>query len=143
VDLPLHPGRDAERDALALSPWRFRNADTGDVSAIEAMPRLLVSSPDAAIDSAIDGIGATRVLEHDAAAAIKAGSPNVSRKRSRSIRSQCTSFIFPETSCRSGFADFSISRCPGCGRVCPALERLVDGPLRKLGTSLLISGRAS
>jgi DNA-binding transcriptional LysR family regulator len=37
------------------------------------VPRLLVSSPDAAVDSAIDGIGATWVLEHDAAAAIKAG----------------------------------------------------------------------
>lgn len=60
-------------DAPALSPWRFRNLDTGEISAIAAVPRLLVSSPDAAVDSAIDGIGATRVLEHDAAAAIKAG----------------------------------------------------------------------
>jgi DNA-binding transcriptional LysR family regulator len=37
------------------------------------VPRLLVSSPDAAVDSAIDGIGATLVLEHDVAAAIKSG----------------------------------------------------------------------
>lgn len=60
-------------DAPALAPWRFRNLDTGLVSAIAAVPRLLVSSPDAAVDSAINGIGATRVLEHDAAAAIAAG----------------------------------------------------------------------
>jgi DNA-binding transcriptional LysR family regulator len=32
-----------------------------------------VSSPDAAVDAAIDGIGATLVLEHDVDAAIKAG----------------------------------------------------------------------
>jgi DNA-binding transcriptional LysR family regulator len=60
-------------DAPNLSPWRFHDVDTGEDSAITAVPRLLVSSPDAAVDSAIDGIGATRVLEHDAAAAIKAG----------------------------------------------------------------------
>lgn len=60
-------------DARALSPWRFRNPDTGHVSTIATVPRLIVSSPDAAVDSAIDGIGAARVLEHDAAAAIKAG----------------------------------------------------------------------
>lgn len=60
-------------DAPNLSPWYFRNVDTGEVSAITAVPRLLVSSPDAAVDAAIDGIGATRVLEHDAAAAIKGG----------------------------------------------------------------------
>ncbi|MEA1652189.1 LysR family transcriptional regulator [Nitrospirillum sp. BR 11164] len=60
-------------DAPALSPWRFRDVDTGEVSAIAAVPRLIVSSPDAAVDSAIDGIGVTRVLEHDAAAAIAAG----------------------------------------------------------------------
>lgn len=60
-------------DAPNLAPWRFRNADTGEVCTISAVPRLLVSSPDAAVDSAIDGIGVTRVLEHDAAAAIGSG----------------------------------------------------------------------
>ena len=33
----------------------------------------MVSSPDAAVDAAIDGIGATLVLEHDVATAVKAG----------------------------------------------------------------------
>ena len=58
-------------DSPNLAPWRFRDLVTGEISAIAAVPRLLVSSPDAAVDAAIDGIGATLVLEHDAAAAIK------------------------------------------------------------------------
>jgi len=36
-------------------------------------PRLEVSAPDGAVDAAVDGVGVTLVLEHDAAAAIKAG----------------------------------------------------------------------
>jgi len=60
-------------DSPSLSPWRFRHPDTGQVSTIAQIPRLLVSSPDAAVDAAIDGIGATRVLEHDVDAAIKEG----------------------------------------------------------------------
>ncbi|MDV4183518.1 LysR family transcriptional regulator [Rhizobium brockwellii] len=60
-------------DSPNLSPWRFRNRDTGEISTIAEVPRLLVSSPDAAVDAAIDSIGATVVLEHDADAAIKAG----------------------------------------------------------------------
>ena len=60
-------------DSPYLSPWRFRAPDTGEISTIEEVPRLLVSSPDAAVDAAIDGIGATRVLEHDVALAVQAG----------------------------------------------------------------------
>lgn len=60
-------------DSPNLSPWRFRNPDTGEFSTIAEVPRLLVSSPDAAVDAAIDGIGATLVLEHDVAAAVSAG----------------------------------------------------------------------
>lgn len=60
-------------DSPSLSPWRFRNPDTGQIFTIENLPRLLVSSPDAADDAAIDGIGATRLLEHDVAAAVAAG----------------------------------------------------------------------
>jgi DNA-binding transcriptional LysR family regulator len=58
-------------DSPNLSPWRFRNRDTGEISTIAEVPRLLVSSPDAAIGS----IGAMVVLEHDGDAAIKAGKP--------------------------------------------------------------------
>jgi DNA-binding transcriptional LysR family regulator len=60
-------------DSPSLSPWRFCHPDTGQISTIVQLPRLLVSSPDAAVDAAIDGIGATLVLEHDVDAAIKAG----------------------------------------------------------------------
>ncbi|MFA5957660.1 LysR family transcriptional regulator [Hyphomicrobium sp.] len=60
-------------DSPSLSPWCFRSPATQDIFTIEVVPRLLVSSPDAAVDAAIDGIGATRVLEHDVADAIDEG----------------------------------------------------------------------
>jgi DNA-binding transcriptional LysR family regulator len=63
-------------DSPGLSPWRFRHPDTREISTIAEVPRLLVSSPDAAVDAAIDGIGATLVLEHDVDVAIKAGKLN-------------------------------------------------------------------
>jgi DNA-binding transcriptional LysR family regulator len=64
-------------DSPSLSPWRFRHPDTGQLFTIAELPRLLVSSPDAAVDAAIDGIGATLILEHDVDAAIKAGKLNI------------------------------------------------------------------
>lgn len=60
-------------DSPSLSPWRFRNPDTEQIFTIADVPRLLVSSPDAAADAAIDGVGATLLLEHDVAAAVNAG----------------------------------------------------------------------
>ncbi|WP_431286937.1 LysR family transcriptional regulator [Roseateles chitinivorans] len=65
-----------------LSPWRFRHPDgkgsngangTDESLTITGTPRLLVSSPDAAADAAIDGVGATMLLEHDVAEAVRAG----------------------------------------------------------------------
>lgn len=56
-----------------LSPWRFRHPDSNEVYMVTEAPRLLVSSPDAAADAAIDGVGATLLLEHDVADAIGAG----------------------------------------------------------------------
>jgi DNA-binding transcriptional LysR family regulator len=56
-----------------LSPWRFRLPQTGKQVTITVDPRLEVSAPDGAVDAAVDGVGVTLVLEHDAAAAIKAG----------------------------------------------------------------------
>lgn len=53
-------------DSPFLSPWRFRD------QTIEDVPRLLVSSPDAAADAAIHGVGATLLLEHDVADAVRA-----------------------------------------------------------------------
>ena len=56
-----------------LSPWRFRHPDTNEIHTVSDTPRLLVSSPDAAADAAIDGVGATLLLEHDLAEAVRAG----------------------------------------------------------------------
>lgn len=60
-------------DSPSLSPWRYRSQDTGQTYTVSDAPRLLVSSPDAAVDAAIDGIGASFILEHDVHAAVAAG----------------------------------------------------------------------
>jgi len=59
-------------DSPLLSPWRFRHPDTNEIYTVSDTPRLLVSSPDAAADAAIDGVGATLLLEHDVAEAVRA-----------------------------------------------------------------------
>jgi DNA-binding transcriptional LysR family regulator len=55
-----------------LSPWRFRHPDANEIHTVSDTPRLRVSSPDAAADAAIDGVGATLLLEHDVAEAVRA-----------------------------------------------------------------------
>jgi DNA-binding transcriptional LysR family regulator len=60
-------------DSPSLSPWRYRCHDTGKIHTVSDVPRLLVSSPDAAVDAAIAGIGVTFVLEHDVHDAVKDG----------------------------------------------------------------------
>ncbi|MYM22668.1 LysR family transcriptional regulator [Duganella sp. FT135W] len=60
-------------DSPSLSPWRYRSQDTGQTSTVADVPRLLVSSPDAAVDAAIAGIGVTFILEHDVHDAVSAG----------------------------------------------------------------------
>ncbi|NWE41380.1 LysR family transcriptional regulator [Pseudomonas yamanorum] len=60
-------------DSPSLSPWRYRSQDNGKICTVDLVPRLLVSSPDAAVDAAINGVGITSVLEHDVYDAIKAG----------------------------------------------------------------------
>ena len=59
-------------DSPLLSPWRFRVPGAHEMHTISDTPRLLVSSPDAAADAAIDGVGATLLLEHDVAEAVRA-----------------------------------------------------------------------
>ncbi|EUC19943.1 UNVERIFIED_ORG: DNA-binding transcriptional LysR family regulator [Burkholderia sp. CF145] len=59
-------------DSPYLSPWRFRGNSKGHTATLELVPRLLVSSPDAAADAAIESVGATMLLEHDVANAVKA-----------------------------------------------------------------------
>lgn len=56
-----------------LSEWRFRDPVADETLKIAGTPRLLVTSPDAAADAAIDGVGATMLLEHDVADAVRAG----------------------------------------------------------------------
>lgn len=56
-----------------LSPWRFRLPGSDKIITIPVEPRLLVSAPDAATDSAIAGIGITLVLEHDSDIAVRSG----------------------------------------------------------------------
>ena len=60
-------------DSPSLSPWRYRQQSTGRIYTVADVPRLLVSSPDAAVDAAIDGIGVTFILEHDVHDAVRAG----------------------------------------------------------------------
>lgn len=60
-------------DSPFLSPWRFRYPRASEIYTVADTPRLLVSSPDAAADAAIDGAGATLLLEHDVAEAVNAG----------------------------------------------------------------------
>lgn len=60
-------------DSPYLFPWRFRLPDSNEVIAIDVRPRLHVTAPDAAADAAIAGAGATLLLEHDVAQAIKSG----------------------------------------------------------------------
>ena len=56
-----------------LSPWRFRQPAASDIHTITETPSLHVSSPDAAADAAIDGVGATLLPEHDVADAVRDG----------------------------------------------------------------------
>ncbi len=56
-----------------LSPWRFRLPSSGKLLTLDVQPRLEVTAPDAAVSAAVDGVGITLVLEHDADEALRAG----------------------------------------------------------------------
>lgn len=56
-----------------LAPWRFRQPQTGKIITVPVDARLQVLAPDAAADAAIAGLGATLLLQHDVAQAIRAG----------------------------------------------------------------------
>jgi DNA-binding transcriptional LysR family regulator len=56
-----------------LSPWRFRLPSNGKLLTIEVDPRLEVTTPDAAVSAAADGVGITLVFEHDADEATRSG----------------------------------------------------------------------
>ncbi|RKP47682.1 LysR family transcriptional regulator [Pararobbsia silviterrae] len=56
-----------------LSPWRFRIPSTGKLLTLDMAPRLEVTTPDAAVSAAVDGVGLTLVFEHDADEALRNG----------------------------------------------------------------------
>lgn len=56
-----------------LSPWRFHIPPDRKPVALAVEPRLEVTAPDAAVCAAIDGVGITLVLEHDADEALRTG----------------------------------------------------------------------
>ncbi|MDC6127463.1 LysR substrate-binding domain-containing protein [Burkholderia gladioli] len=53
--------------------WSFRCPDTGRLAILPISPRLQVSSPDAAVDAAIRGLGFTQLLHYHVAEAVDAG----------------------------------------------------------------------
>ncbi len=75
--LPENPQDLRDHDVITfqnlMSPqdWRFRDAQSQDI--VKVHSRLVVNTAEAAIAAAVDGIGITRVLSYQAAAAIKDG----------------------------------------------------------------------
>ena len=74
---PTRPSDLATRDCISFtgltSPgtWNFQVGKTDQAVAIH--PRLVVNTAEAAVDAAVAGVGITRVLSYQAAAAIRAG----------------------------------------------------------------------
>ncbi|WP_345816743.1 LysR family transcriptional regulator (plasmid) [Paraburkholderia sp. PREW-6R] len=71
-----HPEQLAQHSSIVfnspyLSPWRFRVPSEGSALTIRVTPRLEVTTPDAAVSAAVDGVGITYVFEHDADEAIR------------------------------------------------------------------------
>lgn len=58
---------------LPSSGWRFRTTKTSAEFAVTIVPRLTVTTAAAAVDAAILGVGAVRLLHYQAADAIRAG----------------------------------------------------------------------
>jgi DNA-binding transcriptional LysR family regulator len=62
-----------ERDGAETDSWRFASAPGKPLLPILLRPRLVVNSASAAVDSAVDGHGVTRVMSYQAAEAVAAG----------------------------------------------------------------------
>jgi len=61
-------------DAPAPAPqWRFHKPENGRPFDVVVTPRLIVNTPEAAIEAATMGVGVTRLLHYQAAAAIERG----------------------------------------------------------------------
>ncbi|MCA1299196.1 LysR family transcriptional regulator [Stappia indica] len=76
-EMPQVPGDLEPLDGITfqslMSPQTWRFGSGRDEKAVSVHSRLIVNTAEAAIDAAIDGLGFTRVLSYQAAAAIKAG----------------------------------------------------------------------
>lgn len=70
-DLEHH--RCIEVSAFGQTAWSFRSPDTGGSRHVSISPRLIVNAVDAAIDSAVEGGGLTRVFCYQASRAIHDG----------------------------------------------------------------------
>lgn len=55
------------------SGWLFRTSETGQAVEVEISPRLSVSTAEAAIEAAVQGVGATRVLHYQCARQVYEG----------------------------------------------------------------------
>jgi len=81
--MPVTPDRLSYLPILSfdrLTPttnWAFRDPNGRAVIDVPIEPRLSVSTADAAVEAAIDGVGATRVLHYQCADAVRAGSLKV------------------------------------------------------------------
>ncbi len=62
-----------ERDGAETEIWRFASAPSRRLEPVTVRPRLVVNSAAAAVASAVDGHGITRVMSYQAAEAIAAG----------------------------------------------------------------------
>jgi DNA-binding transcriptional LysR family regulator len=75
---PLRPADLADHDCVAFSSaeavdaWPFPGPDGGEI-AVPVRTRLVVSTAEAAIDAAADGLGLTRVLSYQAKAPLEDG----------------------------------------------------------------------
>jgi DNA-binding transcriptional LysR family regulator len=82
IDAYGTPGRPEDMAALPrvnfdfLSPassWFFRSAETGQAIEVARSPRLSVSTAEAAVEAAVQGVGATRVLHYQCAEQVHDG----------------------------------------------------------------------
>ncbi|MCI5078186.1 LysR substrate-binding domain-containing protein [Oricola sp.] len=55
------------------SSWFFRSPDTGEAIDVPISPRLAVSTAEAAVEAAVQGVGATRVLHYQCAERVRDG----------------------------------------------------------------------
>ena len=62
-----------ERDGAEAELWRFFSPSGKTLLPVPIRPRLVVNSSSAAVDSAVEGHGITRVMSYQAAAAVRAG----------------------------------------------------------------------